>query len=324
MARPIGCDGYVEWKGSMARKAAGRYASVLVAAMVLAGCTGGGAERANDSFSTSSRAPGATDPAAAHQRARTVLSAWAKAVAAAGERASVTPVGELTGQIGDWELAVGDNNKRALMAGLVAADSPLSEEAPPDGQVAWQDGTTTKVPLLSALGAIVAIESTTSAPCPDCTMLLVTAAQLTSGPIQTSRGPATAPIWEFTVQGTNVKITRVAIANPVVVAPGQADPQLGLAIDSASGSVGGTELTVAFVGAPDPGDKPCGEDYTAEAVESDLAVVVIVTRHPHVTIGACSAVGARRTATATLAAPLGERVVLDLQQGTPVPVVLAP
>jgi len=271
-------------------------------------------------------APAATDPAAAHQRAQTVLSAWAEAVAAAGGRASVTPVGELTGQTGDWEEAVGDNNKRALMAGMVAADSPLSEEAPPDGQVAWQDGTTTKVPLLSALKAIVAIESTTSAPCSDCAMLLVTEARLTSGPIQTTRGPATAPVWEFTVRGTAVKLTRVAIANPVVVAPGQADSQLGLAIDSASGSVSGNELTVAFVGAPDPGNMPCGEDYTAEAVESDLAVVVIVTRHPHVALfgQGCSAVGARRTATATMAAPLGDRAVLDLQQGTPVPVVLAP
>ena len=287
-----------------------RCALPLLATVVLAGCA---------------LAPGATDPTAVHQRAESVLSQWADAVVAAGERAAVTPVGELTGQIGDWEEAVGDNNKRALMAGMVASGSPLSEEAPSDGEVTWPDGTTTKVPLLSAQDAIVAIESTTAAPCPDCTMLLVTAARLTSGPIQTSRGPATAPIWEFTVQGTDVKVTRVAIANPVVVAaPEEGDPQLGLAIDSASGSVGGTELTVAFVGAPDPGDKPCGEDYTAEAVESDLAVVVIVTRHPHVTLGACSAVGARRTATATLAAPLGDRVVLDLRQGTPVPVVLAP
>ena len=70
---------------------------------------------------------------------------------------------------------------------------------------------------------------------------------------------------------------------------------------------------------------PCGEDYTAEAVESDLAVVVIVARHPHAALfEACSAVGARRTATATLAAPLGDRAVLDLQTGTPVPVVLSP
>ncbi len=270
-------------------------------------------------------APGATDPAAAHQRAQSVLAAWAVAVARAGEHATVTPVGELTGQIGDWEEAVGDNNKRALMAGMVGAANDLSEVAPPDGEVTWPDGTTTKVPLMSAMDAIVGIESATEAPCADCTMLLATAAELTAGPIQTSRGPATAPIWEFTLEGTDVKVTRVAIANPVVVVlPGEGDPALGLAVDSASGSVSGTELTVAFVGAPGAGNEPCGEDYTAEAVESDLAVVIIVTRHPHLTIGACSAVGARRTATATLAAPLGDRVVLDLQQGTPVPVVLAP
>jgi hypothetical protein len=270
--------------------------------------------------------PGATDPAAARQRAHAVLSAWADAVAKAGEHTSVTPVGDLTGQVGDWEEAVGDNNKRALMAGMVASDRPLPDEAPPDGEVTWQDGSTTKVPLVSAQQAIVAIESTTEAGCPDCTMLLATDARLTSGPIQTSRGAATAPIWEFTLQGTGVKVTRVAIANPVVVAPDDGGWGLGLAVDSASGSASGTDLAVAFVGAPDPGDRPCGEDYTAEAVESDLAVVVIVTRHPHVApLGeACSAVGARRTATARLAAPLADRVVLDLQQGTPVHTEVSP
>jgi hypothetical protein len=295
----------------MAQRATRRYAATLLAAMTLAGCIA---------------APGATDPAAAHQRAQAVLAAWADAMAAADEFVAVTPVGELTGQVGDWEEAVGDNNKRALMAGMIASERPLSEDALPDGEVVWQDGTTTKVPLMSAQQAIVAMESTTEAPCSDCTMLLVTDAQLTSGPLQTTRGPATAPTWEFTVEGTAVKVTRVAIANPVVVAPDEGGWGLGLAIDSASGKVDGSELTVAFVGAPHPGNMACGEDYTAEAVESDLAVVVIVTRHPHVAaLGeACSLVGARRTATATLAVPLGDRVVLDLQQGTPVFLVLAP
>ena len=120
---------------------------------------------------------------------------------------------------------------------------------------------------------------------------------------------------------------RAAIADAIaIVLPpwNPNDPPVGLAIDSASGTVGGRQLTVAFVGAPLPGDQPCGEDYTAEAVESDLAVVVIVTRHPHVTIGACTAVGAPRTATLALAAPLGERTVLEVQQGRPVPVTLTP
>ncbi len=150
---------------------------------------------------------------------------------------------------------------------------------------------------------------------------------MTTGPIETSRGSATAPVWDLTVEGTAVTVTRAAIADAIaVVLPpwNPDDPPVGLAIDSASGTVGGRQLTVAFIGAPLPGDQPCGEDYTAEAVESDLAVVVIVTRHPHMTIGACTAEGAPRTAALELAAPLGERTVLEVQQGRPVPVTLTP
>ena len=100
------------------------------------------------------------------------LAAWAAAVTAVGVRPAVTPVGELTSQVGDWEEAVGDNNERALMAGAVASVNRLSEVAPPDGEVVWQDGTTTKVPRPSAQAAIVAIETTTAEPCSDCAMLL--------------------------------------------------------------------------------------------------------------------------------------------------------
>jgi hypothetical protein len=252
-----------------------------------------------------------------------VLAAWGAAVTAAGGPAPVTPIGELTGQIGDWEASVGDNNKRALMAGDVTTASSLGEEAPPGGQVTWQDGTSTKAPLMSAQKAIAAIKTTIEAPCTDCTQILLTGAHLSSGPIQTTRGAATAPIWEFGVKGSAVKVTRVALdAAQVAPAISAADALLSPPVESARGAVGGTELTVTFIGAPDPADKPCGEDYTAEAVESDFAVVVIVTRHPRAVAEACRAVGAMRTATATLAAPIGDRVVLDLIQGTPVPVVL--
>jgi hypothetical protein len=53
-------------------------------------------------------------------------------------------------------------------------------------------------------------------------------------------------------------------------------------------------------------------------------VVVVVTRHPRNVAEACGLPGAKRTATAMLAAPLGDRVVLDPIQGSPVPVDLAP
>jgi hypothetical protein len=241
-------------------------------------------------------------------QAQAVLARWAAAVAAAGGPSAVVVVGEQTGQVGDWELAVGDNNKRALMAGLVETDSSVTGAAQPDGEVQWQDGTTATVGVISAQEAVTSIKAGASGPCGDCQPLRITAARLTTGPIQTSRGPAAAPVWEFTMQGTAVRVTRVALANAVsVVLPAwnANDAPVGLAIDSAGATVGGRELTASFIGAPLPGDQPCGEDYTAQAVESDLAVVVIVTRHPHLTFGACTAVGATRSATAELAAPLG-------------------
>ena len=238
------------------------------------------------------------------------------------------PVGELTGQVGNWEEAVGDNNKRALMGGLVFTMDVLDGDARADGEVQWPDGSTTRVPVMAAQEAIVAISTTAETTCDDCAPLTATKATLISGPIQTSRGPATAPIWSFDIEGTDVKVTRVAIQNAIIVPALPWDPifpSYGMSLDSATGSAQGTEVTIAFVGAPETADKPCGEDYTAEAVESDLAIVVLVTRHPHVSLGqACTAVGARRIATAKLAKPLGDRAVLRVTDGQPVPTVVLP
>jgi hypothetical protein len=286
-------------------------------ALVLSGCVDTG-----DDLGTGD------DPVKLQKQASAALTRWADAVEATGGASPVVLVGELTGQVGVWEPAVGDNDKRALMAGLVEADASLPAATPPDGEVRWKDGTTAPVGLISAREAVAAINAGSPEPCgDDCTPLRITAARLTTGPIETSRGSATGPVWDLTVEGTAVTVTRVAIAGAVAIdlPPWNPDdPPVGLAIDSASGTLGASQLTVAFVGAEFPGDRPCGEDYTAEAVESDLAAVVIVTRHSHVTIGACTAVGAPRTATLTLAAPLGERTVLEVQQGRPVPVTLSP
>ena len=276
-------------------------------------------------------APSASaDPDAArlHRQAQAALDRWAAAIAAASGRPGFVPVGELTGQIGDWEADVGDNDKTALMAGLVQADVALPAEAPPDGTLRWQDGTTVGVRVMSAQDALADMRTEGGgASCPECVPLQVTGARLTTGPVETTRGPATAPVWAFTLKDTKVEATRVAIAAPVTVVPPPWDPNdapVGISVESASGTVGGRGLTVSFTGAPEPMDQPCGADYTAEAVESSSAVVVIVTPHPHAPGEACSAVGAPRTTTVELAAPLGERAVLEVKQGLPVQVLLAP
>ena len=201
----------------------------------------------------------AGDSARLHEEAQADLARWADAVAAAGGGSGFVPVGELTGQVGDWEPDVGDNNKSALMAGMVEAAVSLPADPPPDGEVRWPDGTTTTVPLVSAPEALTGLKADAAgSACPDCTTLQLAGARLTTAPVQTSRGPATAPVWEFTVRGTAVKVTRVAVAAGVTVTPPPWDskhPPVGISIESAAGTVGGKQLTVSFTGAPAPGNR---------------------------------------------------------------------
>jgi hypothetical protein len=292
-------------------------AATLLVAIGLSGCGQLGQILSDDGGSDRER-----------QQAKEALARWAAAVEADGGRQGFVPVGELTGQVGDWEPEVGENNKLALMGGMIAAAAELPA-ASGDTEVRWDDGTTKTMPTISAEQALEELRASSSQGCPECASLQVTAARLSTATFQTSRGPATAPVWEFALDGTDVLVTRIAVSanNGVVVEPPAWDPNnppTGLSIDSVSGTVGGTQLTVAFIGAPDAADKPCGEDYITEAVESDTAVVVIVTRHRNGFAGGCTAVGARRTATVELAAPLGERAVLEVMEGRPVPVLLTP
>jgi hypothetical protein len=222
------------------------------------------------------------DSSRLHREAQADLTRWADAVAAGSGQSGVVLVGELTAQVGDSEEAVGSNNKLALMSGLVEAAVTLPADTPPDGDVRWPDGSTKTVRLISAQRALSDVKAAGEGSCPDCVPLQITGARLTSGSVDTSRGPADAPVWEFTVQGTAVRVTQVAIADRVAVVPPAWDstnPPVGISIDSATGTIGGRRPTVSFVGAPGPGGQPCGADYTAEAVESQTAVVVIVTEH---------------------------------------------
>jgi hypothetical protein len=270
-----------------------------------------------------SAAPG-SDSARLHQEARADLARWADAVAAAGGSSALVPVGELTGQIGDWEESVGDNNKPALMSGLVEAGMTLPTEIPPDGEIRWPNGRTQTVRLISGQEALSRLKAGTSGDCPDCTPLEIVGARVASGEIQTSRGPAQMPMWEFTLQGTAVRITQLAVDSYVQVKPPAWDPDnppIGLSIQSATGADDERGLTVTFVGAPKTGDQLCGADYTAEAVESETAVVVIVIEQPNGAPVPCRMEGAPRIATVQLSTPLGDRTVLEVQQGLPVAVL---
>ncbi len=260
-----------------------------------------------------------------HRQAQEALTRWGAAVVASSGGSGFVLVGESTLFVGsDWGPNIdGGNAKLAMYAGLFVAANPLPSEAPPDGRIEWQDGTTNVVPVISAQQALSDMKAAGVSPCPNCIPLQVTGSRLTTATFQTNRGPAQVPAWEFSLKDTDVKLDQVAVgalfipppvptSNDQATGQQEAQPWVGPAVQSATVDASGMTLTVAFVGAPDGGDKPCGADYTAEAVESDTAVVVIVYEHRNTMPAACSLVGAFRTAQVTLAKSLGNRTLINL------------
>lgn len=316
-----------------------RVVAAVAIATALSGCGQAEPTAPVESVPLASPSPSETPMDREHAQAQAALAFWAAAVEANGDRQDLVTVGELTGQIGSWEREVGSNNKAALAAGILVPAVHLPSGSPGKGGVRWEDGRTKTVDTMSAEEAL-ALWVRADEYCPDCDPLEVISARLSSATFQTSRGPASAPAWEFRLRGTRVVVTGIAVAandritvtvHDRITSFGLAfppwdpnDTPIGIPIESATGTVDGTQLTVAFPGAPATGDKPCGADYTAEAVESPNAVVVIVHGHAHAIGEVCLLVGAQRTAAVDLDAPLGDRTVLDVVWGLPVPVLLAP
>jgi hypothetical protein len=270
-------------------------------------------------------APSTAQVADLHRQAQEALARWDAAVAASSGGTGFVLVGESTLFVGsDWGPNLdGGNAKMAWYAGLFVAATPLPSEAPPDGRIEWQDGTTHAVPVISAQQALADMKAGGVSPCPDCIPLQITGARLTTATFQSSRGPARAPAWEFSLKDTDVKLDQIAARSQFTAPPvptsndqttGQqvAQPWVGPPVQSATVDASGMTITVTVVGAPGAGDKPCGADYTSEAVESDTAVVVIVYEHRNTLPAACSAVGAFRTVQVTLAKALGNRTLIDL------------
>ncbi len=289
----------------------GLLAGLALALIGVSACVGGGANN---------------NATLLHAQASAELARWDEAAKSAGGGIAFVPTSDTTLMVGDdWGSGIdGGAAKIAMMSNYFKSVITLPTDTPADAEIRWPDGTTLKTPVLSAKQAFDEMSSNGTA-CSECTLALtVTGAKLTTATFDTSRGKASAPAWEFTLADTPVKMARVAVAaQTITVSPPPWDPYnapVGLAIDSATIDSTGTVLTAHFVGAEGGADKPCGADYTAEAVESETAVVVIVYKHANGLPVACSAVGYFRTAPVTLAKPLGNRAVLEVQTGRPVPV----
>lgn len=292
--------------------AAGLVAALLSACgSTIAGGAGGSA--------TGTEPPAASIDPGRSQRAAQLLDRYAAAKGASG-----SPGLALGDQLeqeegGGWEESVGANNKIAWSTGHLVAVGPLPE-APGPGRVVNGTGGGVSTTVISADDALAAMTARRS-DCGGCTDLRVTGAELTTMDLPTSGGTVTVPAWRFFLAGTAVTLLRVAVpvSGLIRLSPPASQPQAGDGprADSFSLLPDGRTLRLHFVGSPDaPG--PCGADYRGEQYASSTAVVVAVVQVPREDTGqdiACTAIGALRTVDVVLAAPLGDRTVLNLAGG---------
>ncbi|MFF5081446.1 hypothetical protein ACFY36_30735 [Actinoplanes sp. NPDC000266] len=258
----------------------------------------------------------------ADQRAREMLASYDKAVRAAGAGPRFVPAGGLTGHIGGLEPE-NEHYKAAIGAGRIEATTTLPAAPRKAGSVIWPGGERLPVPLIDAGEALEQVIAENGGDCLGCTPVPVTGAKLATTRIPTTRGEATVPAWEFTLKDSTFRITRVAVApSKALTYTPPAGTSGGPAAESATTS--GRAVTLRFTGSRAPASEPCGADYPARAVESPHAVVVIIEEQPHDGDEICPMIGFSRTATVELTEPLGERAILDVQQGQPVPLVLTP
>jgi hypothetical protein len=285
-----------------------RAAVLLVAALAIAAC---GSQRAAPPTG------GQHGPGAFVARARQVSAQWDRSAAARAWRtglvlmdaSDLTPVPSTGFSTGRAKLAFMSGHFR--LAGALPA-------GPLPGIVRWADGTTLRLPSLTASAAFA--ELATERPCDipsACDQLTVTGAEPGVVTVRTSRGPASVPAWRFTVAGLGWKVSEVAIARSAfVVLPGYDPiPPAGRNTPGVTGvtavSGNGRVLTVSFIGGA------CAATWGASRYESGSTVVVGSWERTSAGNAPCAAVGIGRTARVTLARPLGTRVVLDVASGLP-------
>ena len=190
----------------------------------------------------------------------------------------------------------------------------LSKVIPRTANASWSTGTRASYPSISAAAAFAAMKQLGPAPsqgaCTPVQPQVVTAVKFGSYGLSTDRGNAQIDSWIFTMSRIDGEIAYPAIGPAALW---NADVSVGSASSASTLSVDGRSLTYTFYGSPDSAG-PCGADYKAVVAESSTAVAIALQETPHASPGqpvACPAVAQQRTVVATLAQPVGGRVVVD-------------
>ncbi|MDF3148392.1 MULTISPECIES: hypothetical protein [unclassified Streptomyces] len=203
-------------------------------------------------------------------------------------------------------------DKEAYISENFVLRGDLPETPKRDAKVTWQDGDSLTLPLMGAREAYEKLDNNDS-PAP---RLTVTGAKLSETTLATSRGPATVPVWLFTLKGYDTPLKQVALnaSKPPEAPIGPVDQvsddlwELNKLVEVAAD---GRSVTVlAHHGA-------CDDGPAVDVLETDGSVVLsgyIVGTGD----GPCTLQLLAKKVTVKLDRPLGDRILLDAFTGRPV------
>ena len=300
------------WHAAAMRERRGRRAIGvgvrLALALALVGCSGGSSPSG--------------DAAADDRAARLSLDYWARQVQA-HPQAGFAVFGPFTGTTGQWELRVAGRNAAALEAGVVALAPATDRTVVRTAEVRWSATDPQPTPVLSPEAAVAQLQEGREAYCGQCVPLRLGEPDLRYQRYETSRGAADLPVWSFPVDGSRVRVTRLALP-PERLLPTDGLPPDAVPRPASSDGVMFAELTAPDALTVSVQGGGCGRGPTGvRTLESRHAVVVIVTETGSFDAGRpCPAMGTVGLFGVTLAGPLGGRAVLTAV-GAPVPLHVA-
>jgi hypothetical protein len=288
--------------------------AALTAAAMLSACgavAGGGAAIGTRAI---------TVPASSFVRqARADIARWDRSRAARLWRTGLVLTGpdEQVVQIPDNAGFDSERQKDMFWSGHFRLATTLPSRSPGD-VVRWTGGAAQRFPVQDARAAFAALSTQTPCGgpyrCSSLGDLSVVSMRPTTVAMFTSRGLAEIPAWQFRVAELPWAFTQLAVVpSALLILPFDYGAEVG---DLLAVSPDGRQLTlVAEVGYCSGAPKP---RFTGQAYETAGAVVVgaRATAVP-AQGGDCAGVGLRVQFHATLARPLGSRVVLDVGSGQP-------
>ena len=292
-------------------------ALTLTTALFAAGC---GSEKAEGGSSVpKSRAKDISSTqdtsSPSDSRARRVADAWEGSKAGGAWLRGYFPMGDAAQPPLGGFRNEDDRTAYETESYLLRGELPVT--ATEEGKVKWEGGGSLTLPLMDARQAYSALNRYGDSSDPH---LIVTGAELGEMTIATSRGPATAPAWLFTLEGYDEPLKRVALRpSKLPKSPigelGESPTELTQLPQLMEVSGDGRTVTVlAHHGSCDDGPR-------VKPLESDGSVVLSAT----VAYGnqdpaqACAAVALTKKVKVELDRPLGDRILLDAFMGRPVP-----